>query len=247
MRPKKQNVVFRNINAKTGRPIVGVKNVITVNGKVRSDVEFSNSAGNFMVSGVFNEDIISIKASKTGYRTNERTIQKKKFSTLIKGAQNKRDIPMIPNPPPPPKDGPRTNCRAFFTGLVLGDEYIDRHISKIYQVDGYSEYVGDGEYPDNSIAFPKAVKTTFDGIAIDKGTRVIIYSEKNFKGTILLDKRGPALINNVKWKNDKRYNKYQTKVFSGALQANYPQSVRSWSKTDMQKWSDGSVKVICDK
>ncbi len=245
MRPKKQNITFRNINAKTGKPIAGVKNEISINGSDRKEVEYSNSNGTFIISGVFGEDKISITASKSGYKPNSHTIRNGVFSDLLKGAQNKRDIPLEANPPPPPPPGPRKNCRVFFTGLVIGDEFVDKHISKIYRVDKYSEYVGAGEYPDNSVAFPKSVKTTFDGMAIDKETRVIIYSGKNFTGRVLLDKTGPAIINNIKWKDDPRYNKYNTKTYSSALQANFPQSVRSWSSSDMQKWSNGSVKVIC--
>ncbi len=245
LRPKKQNISFRNINSKTKAPISGVKNEISVNGKALSEFEYSNSSGNFVISGVFPDDLISIKSTKSGYKLNNYTIRNKKFSNLLSAPQSARDIPLEPIPPPPPPPGPRKNCRVFFTGLIVGDEFIENNISEIYRVDKYSEYVGDGEYPDNSITFPKSVKYTFDGIAIDKGTRVIIYSGKNFTGSVLLDKTGPAIINNKKWKNDSRYSKYNTKTYKASLQSNFPQSVREWSKTNMQSWSNGSVKVIC--
>lgn len=141
---------------------------------------------------------------------------------------------------------PKKDCRAFFTGALLGGYFKDEHISKIFEVDNYSEYVGSGEYPDNSSAFPKAVATTFDGIAIDKGTRVIIYAEKDFKGKILLDKTGPVLINNGKYRNDARYSKCNTEDFPADLQAIFPQSVREWSNEDMHDWSNGSIKIICN-
>jgi len=142
---------------------------------------------------------------------------------------------------------PREGCRAFFTGLVVGGEFVENDISEVYKVDKYSEYVGEGDYPDNEKAFPNAVKYTFDGIAIDKGTRIIIYSKKNFEGEILLDKTGPAIINNVLWENDSRYTHCNTDIFKEPLQSNFPQSVREWSKTNTQDWSFGSLKVICNK
>jgi len=148
----------------------------------------------------------------------------------------------IPDEPQKPKEG----CRVFFTGLVVGGEFLDGHISEVYKLDDYSEYVGSGEYPDNEIAFPKSVATTFDGIAIDKGTRVIIYSQKNFQGEIVLDVTGPAIINNVLWKNDDRYSHCNTIDYKPELQKTYPQSVRRWSEVDMQPWSYGSLKVSCN-
>ncbi len=142
---------------------------------------------------------------------------------------------------------PRENCRVFFTGLVVGDEFDSVGVSEAYVIDECSEYVGAGEYPDNTVAFPNAVAHTFDGIAIDKKTRVIIYSEKNFQGTVLLDKVGPAIINNGLWKNDVRYMNVNTKTFKEPLQTNFPQSVREWSEGNMQEWSYGSLKITCEE
>lgn len=150
--------------------------------------------------------------------------------------------PDIPGEP----EKPRKGCRAFFSGGIVGGHYESHGISEVYVIDNMSEYVGSGEYPDNEKAFPKAVATTFDGIAIDSGTRVIIYKEKNFQGEILLDKTGPAIINNVLWKDDNRYTKCNIETFKEPLQTNFPPSVREWSKTDMQNWSYGSLKVICE-
>jgi len=149
----------------------------------------------------------------------------------------------IDNSPQEPKKG----CQVFFTGLVVSDTYDDGNTSEIYKVDNYSEFVGAGKYPDNQKAFPKSVSSTFDGIAIDSGTRVIIYKEKNFQGEILLDKTGPAIVNNVLWKNDSRYSHCNTDTYKEPLQTNFPQSVRIWSETDMQNWSYGSLKIICNK
>lgn len=141
---------------------------------------------------------------------------------------------------------PRENCRVHFSGLVMGGEYEAHNISKIYSVDINSEYVGEGSYPDNSKAFPKAVASSFDGIAIDKGTRLILYSEKNFQGEVLLNIKGPAIINNVIWKNDSRYKHCNTDTYPEELQENYPVSVRKWSESNMHIWSKGSCKIECE-
>jgi len=142
---------------------------------------------------------------------------------------------------------PRENCRIFVSGLLISDKYDFQNFSEIYVVDEGSEYVGEGEYSDNTKAFPKAVKYTFDGIAIDKGTRIIIYSSKNFKGKVLLDQTGPAIINNSIFQNVETYKNANTKIFKEPLQSNFPPNVRFWSKSNMQNWSYGSLKVICNQ
>ena len=149
--------------------------------------------------------------------------------------------PRIVNAPSTPKE----NCRVHFSGGVMGGEQNEEGITQIYNEDRLSEYVGGGDYTDNAVAFPKAVENTFDGIAIDNGTRLIIYSGKNYTGSVLLDIQGPAVINNVKWKNDERYSHCNTDVFPANLQQNFPPSVRKWSSTDMHDWSNGSCKIIC--
>lgn len=141
---------------------------------------------------------------------------------------------------------PKEGCRAYFSGGIVSGHYEDHGISEVYVIDEFSEYVGAGSYSDNEKAFPKAVAQTFDGIAIDSGTRVIIYSQKNFKGEILLDKTGPAIINNIIWKEDDRYKNCNTETFKEPLQSNFPVSCREWSKEDMHKWSYGSLKVLCN-
>jgi hypothetical protein len=121
------------------------------------------------------------------------------------------------------------------------------NISEIYKEDEWSEYVGEGEYPDNTLAFPKAVQSTFDGIAVDSGTRLIIYSGKNLSGQILLDVQGPKIINNSIWRSDSRYAHCNTDVYPPELQKTYPQKVREWSNGNMHDWSFGSCKIICSR
>jgi hypothetical protein len=113
-----------------------------------------------------------------------------------------------------------------------------------YVVDQYSEYVGAGRYPNNNGAFPKAVATTFDGIAIDKGTKVTIYSGNNFTGSVLYEKVGPAIINNNIWASYSQVASVMG-VWKEPLESNFPLSVRTWSQSNMHAWSTGSLIVEC--
>ena len=140
---------------------------------------------------------------------------------------------------------PTNYCRAHFSGLLMNDSFLDRHNSLIFIEDGYSEYVGEGEYPRAKLAFPNSHKSTFDGIAIDEKTRVIIYKDENFRGDILLDINGPAIINNVIWKGDASLNDFKNRTLEKELEDRFPKKCRIFSKTDMHKWSNGSLKVIC--
>ena len=144
---------------------------------------------------------------------------------------------------------PTSNCRAHFSGGFISDQYEDENVSAIYKIDEMSEYVGEGEYPRAIAAFPKSNSSTFDGIAIDNNTRVIIYSEENYKGEILLNENGPAIILNlfrIKEYSEK-INEILSKEFILPLNTNYPPSCRKISETNMIDWSKGSLKVICNE
>lgn len=142
---------------------------------------------------------------------------------------------------------PTGDCRAHFSGILMGDTFDDKvsYTSEVYVEDAYSEYVGPGLYPDNTQAFPKAIATTFDGIAIDKGTKVTIYSQKDFKGEILYEKVGPAIINNSIWRGYDVFRDPVERNWKEPLQTTYPQSVREWSVGNMHPWSNGSLMVEC--
>ena len=144
---------------------------------------------------------------------------------------------------------PTNNCRAHFSGLLMTDNFQPENHTEIYQLDESSEYVGEGEYPRSILAFPKAHYDTFDGIAIDKGTRVIIYSDENFNGKILMDETGPKIITNkirMEDGNKSDVNNNQ-KIFKEPLNSNYPPSCRKMSSSNMFEWSKGSLKVICNE
>lgn len=142
-------------------------------------------------------------------------------------------------------NNPIEGCRVFFSGVLLSDESKKDWFSEIFVVDKYSEYVGAGEYADNTLAFPKSVATTFDGIAVGEGTRVIIYEGKDFKGKVLLDVTGPAIIQNKMYQTSKpRIN--SKKYENEELQRLFPPKTRRWSKTMMHTWSYGSLKIMCE-
>ena len=146
---------------------------------------------------------------------------------------------------------PIINCRAHFSGLLMCDTFISGNYTETYQIDESSEYIGEGEYPRANTAFPKSHYDTFDGIAIDKGTRVIIYSKENFKGEILMDEKGPKIITNS-YRLEKEETKLMViennqKIFKEPLNTNFPQSTRKMSTSNMFDWSKGSLKVICNE
>jgi hypothetical protein len=141
----------------------------------------------------------------------------------------------------------RVNCRVHFSDLIMGDVFEQNYVSKIYVVDNFSEYVGSGFYPDNMNAFPKSANGTFDGIAIDKGTRLIIYEKPHYQGAVLLDVVGPKLVYNLGRKNHPKLKKVMNKEFSPNLQNNYPKYVRVFSGSDMHNWKNGSCKIICNQ
>tara|TARA_Y100000739_G_scaffold83150_1_gene70852 strand:+ start:629 stop:1216 length:588 start_codon:yes stop_codon:yes gene_type:complete len=146
---------------------------------------------------------------------------------------------------------PENECRAHFSGLLMSDQFEESMKSKLFVIDDASEYVGEGEYPRAIEAFPKSDKATFDGIGIDKGTRVIIYEEQFFKGKILLDEVGPIIITNKIRLEEEEHKKIvhenNNKVFSDDLNNLFPPNKRVMSNTNMFDWSKGSLKVICNE
>ncbi|MCQ2251999.1 MAG: hypothetical protein MJZ61_00970 [Bacteroidales bacterium] len=243
MRPQRDGLVFRNIDSLYNTPIEGVANVISVNGQELGTL-YSNRLGCFTVGNIAEGDVIEIKSSHVSYKLK---FVNRKGTDVRSDNQRKRDILMSPLPIRIGKPDPDRHCGVHFSGTLLSDESVPGHISKIYAPDIYGEYVGDGDYQSNSRAFPNAVKYTFDAIAVDKNTHLTVYSKPNFQGQVLLDVDGPYLINNCKWKNDTRLGDFTTKTFSPQFESNYPPSCRHWSKSDMNAWDYGSVKITCKK
>jgi tetratricopeptide (TPR) repeat protein len=125
---------------------------------------------------------------------------------------------------------------VHFSRLLISDSSINDRSSQAYSVDSYSNFIPQGKYPVINQFY-------MDGIAIPDSTHLIIYSEPNFKGKILLDVSGPAIVNNSSKKNDQISQEMQSKVFKGTLQQIFPQSVRSWSSSDMHEWAKGSMEI----
>lgn len=123
---------------------------------------------------------------------------------------------------------------VHFTGIFIGGKYIEDVTEEAFVDDGYSDILGHGSYPSTSTAIPNADSNTLDCIAISEGTRLIIYSDTN---DIVLDKTGPAVIYNVWWIDDDRYNWVIDSDWPVPLQTEFPRSVREWSdpnKGDMR-------------
>ena len=243
MRPEKNSLVFRNVDSVTSVVIAGAANHVFINDNDAGTI-YSNRQGCFTIGNIGTNDEIKIEATHAQYKPKTATIS---GVDALSNNQHKRDVVMAPkkiiiNLPPPTR-----NCGVHFSGTLLSDTKVQGHISKIYEPDIYGEYVGDGRYANNQAAFPKAVKYTFDAIAVDKGTHLKVYSKPNFQGEVLLDVSGPYLINNVKWKNEERIKDFITKTFSPEFEANYPKSCRHWSESNMNAWDFGSVVITCDK
>ena len=183
------------------------------------------------------------------------------LNSCCNSADTRNNITEIPNNPELPNypvdndtiidnvlvQKPTENCRAFFSGRLVTDDP-SYNESVIFQPNDQSEYVGAGDYPRASRAFPNSDRHTFDGIAIGRNTRVIIYEKKDFQGRILIDVQGPAIINNGKWKGtslERVINEINTKRLNGNLESIFPKTCRKFSESDMHPWSNGSLKVLC--
>jgi hypothetical protein len=143
-----------------------------------------------------------------------------------------------------PLEKPRLGCRAFFSGGLVAGYFKTGWHSEAFKEDAASEYVGAGAYPKNAISMPKAVKMTFDGIAIGDSTRVVIYSKPDFKGEVVLDVCGPLLINNILYKESMESINVRT-LKNPELDRLFPPSKRIWSSSNMNHWDNGSMKILC--
>lgn len=101
LRPLTKSLVF--VNTDGSNPLEGVKNVVYKNGSVIA-TEYSNSRGEFVVSGVGENDKLSIVATKSGYNSNTTKVKNATLAQL--NTQESRTIPLTkieqkPTPPPP--------------------------------------------------------------------------------------------------------------------------------------------------
>ena len=100
LEPEANSFDFVDIDAKTGKPITGVSNIVTVTngGKdSRKDTLISNGNGVFTVGSVFSGDVVSIHASKLPeYTDNDYTIRNRDGIGLLEGPASDRVIPLNP-------------------------------------------------------------------------------------------------------------------------------------------------------
>lgn len=133
--------------------------------------------------------------------------------------------------------------KVHFSGLLISDTRVDDLSSRAYFNDPYSDFIKPGKYPviDNYLVYSNY--QTLDGIAVPANMHLVVYSEPNFKGTVLVDVVGPAIINNSSKKNAPASEEVQTHEFVLPLQQKFPQSVRTWSVTNMNSWIKGSMEI----
>lgn len=134
--------------------------------------------------------------------------------------------------------------KVHFSGLLISDIRLDDQTSEVFSKDPYSDYIKQGKYNLIQNLLIYSSYQTLDGIAVPANTRLVIYSEPNFKGIRLLDIVGPAIINNGIKKNTANAADIQSREFTTPLQFHFPQSVRIWSTSDMKSWVNGSMEII---
>lgn len=140
---------------------------------------------------------------------------------------------------------PIEDYRVHFSGRLLSDIEQPSISGVIFEKDKTGEILGIGRYPYIREALKQSVEHTFDGIAIDSKTRLIIYSGENFQGEVLLDVTGPAVINNSLWMgHDYEYGYPNSKTYTSYLQSKFPQESRRWSDSDMHGWQSGSLVIM---
>lgn len=134
---------------------------------------------------------------------------------------------------------------VHFTGALMSDVSSSaKWTSEAFnRQDPYSDFLKPGRYSDIITELKNSGAHTLDGIAIPENTRLIIYENSDFTGTVLLDVTGPAIINNVFRYSNRRFKNISEKQFHDRLQSRFPQSVRSWSATNMHTWLDGSMEI----
>lgn len=144
---------------------------------------------------------------------------------------------------------PKSECKVQASGGQISDYYSKANskaqgfaLSIFWQEDEVSDIIGSGMYPRAGEAFPKAtdVKSTLDSLAISKGAKITFYSQKNFKGEILLEGAGPLVIyNRLNFPNGK--NIFDEDVLNKELkelyQSEFPPSARKLSDSDMHNWA----------
>ncbi|MBI1273389.1 MAG: hypothetical protein GC131_04825 [Alphaproteobacteria bacterium] len=159
---------------------------------------------------------------------------------------------------------PTTDCFVHVSGLLMSD-YVDPYwFQRAYDPSPHlglaaDNMVGEGTTALSYSFFANATAYTFDGIAIGPKARLKIWASNNYKGGLIVNMKGPALINNPIWRGMRTYSgalvdsaisKNFTGLFKGTsipLQSVFPQSVRHFANENMHRWGTGtSVEVSCE-
>jgi len=113
-----------------------------------------------------------------------------------------------------------------------------------------ANWVANGSYPNNAIAFPNAAGAgkTFDGIAIDENTHLELWDGPNYTGTKVVDITGPVVINNGPFTSSD-----PGLCDGGGLATCWGlksiPAFAAWScqksSENMSSWNNGSCKITC--
>jgi len=133
---------------------------------------------------------------------------------------------------------------VHFSGLPIAEVRSDTIASRAFSDDPYSDFVPAGKYPWIDRQLTYANFRTLDGIAVPAGVRLIIYSERDFKGETLLDVTGPAIICNGQLQSQPAVLEAQSAKGPESIQKAFPEKTRVWSSRNMRDWINGSMEII---
>lgn len=159
---------------------------------------------------------------------------------------------------------PVNGCRVHFSGSYISDGKIpvngEGALSQgpvIFVNDFFvSDILGGGKYSDLEYSISRSLHHTLDSIAIDQNTKLIIYSDKNFKGDITLDKNGPVILyNRYRYYNENQIIMGQKEMidkilygtFSGEIAIfNSHKEISTWEMWNYEgNHGIGSAKICC--
>src|SRR3989344_4872199 len=134
---------------------------------------------------------------------------------------------------------------VHFSGSPIAGQRVDEQSSKAFSDDPWSDFVVAGRYAWTDRALTFSNFTELDGVAIPANTRLIVYSERDFKGTVLLDITGPAIVYNSAGIPPTGF--FTETYTTPLLQETFPPAVRTQSNSDMHLWINGSMEILTIK